>query len=132
MVRCAGQLHRHVAGRGGRRMPRQVTRHVPAARPASTRLHPAPVELPVQRHSAPTTSISPHRTGEGLPAVTDRRPPPWHRRQPWTQLTVLIIACDLLATAATAVISRSPQWCVLMGLVVVVAVRYSGVHRRRL
>ena len=54
------------------------------------------------------------------------------RRQPWTRLATVIILSDLTAAGATAAFSRSPAWCLLMGCMVMVSIRHSGLQRRRL
>ena len=91
---------------------RGVTRHRPPCRAREARL--------------------PHSTRAARQRPTPAKPSIRGRRQPWTRLTALIIGCDLLATAATATISRSPAWCVLIGCIVVIAVRHSGLQRKRL
>jgi exopolysaccharide biosynthesis polyprenyl glycosylphosphotransferase len=107
-------------------MSRPVTDR--AAAPRRAALHEAPSTLPSQRSQLSTPALP-----EQPVADTSVRPSrPWHHRQPWTRLTAFVIASDLLATAATASISRSPAWCVLMGCMVVIAVRHSGLQRKRL
>jgi exopolysaccharide biosynthesis polyprenyl glycosylphosphotransferase len=100
-------------------MPRQLSRNDDLRAP-SARLVPGPRSpLVDQQVSVPATKQEPARSR-------------WYRRQPWTRLAALIIFCDLAAAGATAAFSRSPAWCLLMGCMVMAAIRHSGLQRRRL
>ncbi len=100
-------------------MPRQLARKVDLTGPSAS-VVPGP-RSPLAPPTAPIPSSS--------EATASSR---WYRRQPWTRLAALIIFCDLAAAGATAAFSRSPAWCLLMGCMVMVAIRHSGLQRRRL
>jgi exopolysaccharide biosynthesis polyprenyl glycosylphosphotransferase len=119
-------------------MPRQVTRNpdnvfeAPATVPHPRLRVSELTGLDAQVERSTTASDSSIASPGNSPRATPSHRASLHRRQPWTRLSALVIACDLLAAGATASFSRSPAWCMLMGCIVVVAVRHSGLQRKRL